>query len=158
MTIHLQPSRTMLSALSMRAAASAARRILPMSMRAASTYSSDPLPAEVTFKEFEEYRTLEKSLIIDVREPEELEKVGKVPGAVNCPLGDVAAAFDKSAEDFQRTYGREKPDIEDQIVALCAVGIRSAKALGILSGMGYTNLSNYRGSFNDWHENTEKLH
>ena len=50
------------------------------------------------------------------------------------------------------------PDSEDQIVTLCAMGIRSAKALGILAGMGYTNLSNYRGSFNDWHENTEKLH
>ena len=77
MAIHFQRSGTMLSALSLRTAASAARRFLPMSMRSASTYSSDPLPAEVTFKEFEEYRALEKSLIIDVREPEELEKVGR---------------------------------------------------------------------------------
>ena len=146
----------MLRALSLRATASAARRVL--SMRAASSYSSEPLPAEVSFKEFEEYRALKKSLIIDVREPAELEQLGRVPGAVNCPLGDIAAAFDMSEEDFQHSYGCEKPDSEDQIVTLCAMGIRSAKALGILAGMGYTNLSNYRGSFNDWHENTEKLH
>ena len=156
MVFYLQPSRNMLRALAMRATASAARRFLPV--RAASSYSSDPLPAEVSFEEFEEYRTLQKSLIVDVREPAEIEKLGGIPGAVNCPLGDVAAAFDKSAEDFQRSYGCEKPDREDQIVTLCAMGIRSAKALGILAGMGYTNLSNYRGSFNDWHENTEKLH
>ena len=147
----------MLTALSMRATAWATRRFLPM--RAASSYSSDPLPAEVGFKEFEVYRALEKSLIIDVREPGEIEKLGKIPGAViNCPLGDIAAAFDMSAEEFQRSYGCEKPDSEDQILTLCAMGIRSAKALCILSGKGYSNLSNYRGSFIDWHENTEKLH
>ena len=153
---YLQPSHNMLRALSMRATASAARRFFPM--RAASSYSSDPLPAEVNFKEFEGYRALQKSLIIDVREPAELEKLGKIPGAINCPLGDIAAAFDKSGEDFQRSYGCEKPDSGDQIVTLCAMGIRSAKALVVLSEKGYINLANYRGSFNDWHENTEKLH
>ena len=102
-------------------------------------------------------RALGRCLIVDVREPGEIEKSGAVPGAVNVPLGDITDAFDKSAEDFQRSYSSEKPDCEDQIVTLCAVGIRSAKALNILAEKGYSNLSNYRGSFNDWHENTERL-
>ena len=103
-------------------------------------------------------RALGKSLIVDVREPGEIENFGAIPGAVNVPLGDITDAFDMSAEDFQRSYSSEKPSSEDQIVALCAIGKRSAKALNILAEKGYTNLSNYRGSFNDWHENTEKLH
>ena len=126
---------------------------------ASSVYSSQQLPDEVDFAHFERCRRAGQTLIVDVREPAELEKNGRVPGVVNVPLGLVSEALvEASAEDFELAYGAAKPDKGDQVVTMCAIGKRSAKAAEVLKAAGFTNVANYRGSYNDWHENTEKLH
>jgi rhodanese-related sulfurtransferase len=37
----------------------------------------------------------------------------------------------------------------------CAAGIRAASAVEILQRFGYSNVARYKGSFADWHANTQ---
>ena len=47
------------------------------------------LPPTVTYEEVVEALEDSTALVIDVRQPEELEKDGVIPGALNIPLGDL---------------------------------------------------------------------
>lgn len=79
------------------------------------------------------------ALVIDVREPAEVERSGKVKGAVNIPVGQIA--------DAATQPGRLPKD--KAIIAYCASGMRSAKAAQILHGLGYEKAYNL-GAFSAW--------
>lgn len=73
-------------------------------------------------------------LLIDVRDPEELQEYGALPGAVNIPLAnlrDQITAFPK----------------DRQIVTYCQKGQRGYLAACALAGLGYENVANLRGGF-----------
>jgi sulfur-carrier protein adenylyltransferase/sulfurtransferase len=74
--------------------------------------------------------------ILDVREPNEYQ-ICRVPGAVLIPLGELP-----------RRYA-ELPDDKD-IVALCKMGGRSAKATEFLQSVGFKRVKNLRGGILDW--------
>ncbi|XP_045465285.1 putative thiosulfate sulfurtransferase, mitochondrial [Harmonia axyridis] len=112
-----------------------------------------------TYQDLKNTLGREDALVIDVREPKELEEDGKIPGAVNIPLGNVESAFLKAnLEEFRQKYGVEKPGIDTLIVMSCRSGRRSESATQMLERIGFRNVFNYEGGWLDWnkHQQEEK--
>ena len=96
---------------------------------------------KMTTQEVQEYiKNNENVSIIDVRETEEV-KAGKIPGAVNIPLGLI---------EFRL------PDIDksQEHIMVCRSGSRSGMASNILENRGY-NVINMEGGMLDWDGPTE---
>jgi rhodanese-related sulfurtransferase len=86
------------------------------------------------------------SLLLDVREPAEWEK-GHIPGALLAPRGLLEWYADPITP-----YA--KPELttrrDARIIVACASGGRSILAAQTLKSMGYTNIVNMVGGFNEW--------
>lgn len=86
------------------------------------------------------------SLLLDVREPAEWEK-GHIPGALLAPRGMLEWYADP-------TTPYAKPELttkrDARIIVACASGGRSMLATKTLKKMGYTNVVNMAGGFNEW--------
>ncbi|XP_060527423.1 rhodanese domain-containing protein CG4456-like [Cylas formicarius] len=104
----------------------------------------------VTYEEVKELASKKTELIIDVREPKELEDTGKIPGSINIPLADLERELLSHSDEFLKKFGIEKPDKSAPITVHCKMGGRSLKACKLLEQMGYTNLKNYSGGWSDW--------
>jgi rhodanese-related sulfurtransferase len=85
-------------------------------------------------------------LVLDVREPAEWEK-GHIPGAVLAPRGMLEWYADPTTP-YARAELTTKRDA--RIIVACASGGRSALATETLQSMGYTNVVNMAGGFNEW--------
>ncbi|RDI41883.1 rhodanese-like domain-containing protein [Falsibacillus pallidus] len=95
----------------------------------------------MTAKEVETQLNEGKTLnIIDVRETDEVA-AGKIPGAVNIPLGLVE--FRMNELDKSKEY-----------VMVCRSGGRSGRASQFLESQGY-NVINMAGGMLDWEGKTE---
>lgn len=85
----------------------------------------------------------EMPLVLDVREPHEVEVV-HIDGSVNVPLGQVVERMGEL--DPGRTT-----------VVTCAAGIRSAKAITALAEAGYAGeLINLTGGMKAWQESARE--
>jgi len=84
-------------------------------------------------------KNIEDYYIIDVREPDEVAKSGKVIGALNIPKGVI-----ENSINLDKEVEADKP-----IVVYCESGNRAALAGKCLIDAGYTNIYNL-GGFNDW--------
>ncbi|KAI9479385.1 hypothetical protein LPJ78_005373 [Coemansia sp. RSA 989] len=119
---------------------------------AARLYTTKP---DVSFEELQKIIhgvTTKPYVLIDVREPSEVAE-GRVPTAVNIPLGDVAAAFAMPSDNFIAQYRIDRPSEEEDIIFYCRSGKRSQKAIDEVSRVDHTlNLRNYRGSWLDYSE------
>ena len=51
---------------------------------------------------------------------------------------NLEAAFDLSPEEFQQTYNRAKPGLDDPIIFVCKKGIRAKIAYDQITAKGYT--------------------
>ncbi|KAH8243015.1 hypothetical protein KR032_003715 [Drosophila birchii] len=91
-----------------------------------------------------------QKLLIDVREPEELQETGQIPSSINIPLGVVSQELAASEQVFKSKYGREKPLPDTEIIFHCKIGKRSLKAAQSAAALGYRNVKNYEGSWLDW--------
>nr|AQY54359.1 heat shock protein 67b.1 [Musca domestica] len=91
-------------------------------------------------------------LLIDVREPQELQETGQIPTSINIPLATVKQVLGEqtSAEEFKQKFSREKPSLDSPIVFYCRSGRRSQMAAETAVALGYTNIMNYKGSWLDW--------
>jgi len=83
----------------------------------------------------------ETPLFIDVREPDEWEE-GHIPGAIHVTRGRLESRIEGLV-----------PDKERPLLVYCSVGARSAFATKALGEMGYTDVVNLAGGFNDWKRN-----
>ncbi|KAF9417777.1 hypothetical protein HW555_005191 [Spodoptera exigua] len=92
-----------------------------------------------------------EKVIIDVREPEEVQSTGQIPSSINIPLKSVHEALvSMSHEDFRRQYHREKPSNSDELIFYCQSGRRSSEALSQALKIGYVNSKTYLGSWSEW--------
>ena len=87
------------------------------------------------------------SLLVDVREPEELQNHGLVPGAINIPVQSVEAHFALPDEEFKATLGVDKPSANDPVIFFCVKGIRAKFAKDLVEGKGYKQSFYFPGSF-----------
>ena len=84
-------------------------------------------------------KNIEDYYIIDVREPDEVAKSGKVVGALNIPKGVI--------ENSMKLENEVK--VDQPIAVYCESGNRAALAGKCLIEAGYTNIYNL-GGFKDW--------
>jgi len=91
------------------------------------------------------------AILIDVREPREFAS-GHIPSARNLPIGSRPDGLFLPPEEFQDTFGWEKPDVssETELVFYCKAGIRSRSAARIAREAGYVKVGEYPGSWIDW--------
>ena len=82
-------------------------------------------------------------LIVDVRDPTEVEQTGKIKGAVNVSRGMLEFRADPESQYHNSAFQKDKT-----ILLHCASGGRSALAGKTLQDMGYTAVFNI-GGFKD---------
>ncbi|WP_027132931.1 rhodanese-like domain-containing protein [Geminicoccus roseus] len=85
-------------------------------------------------------------LVLDVRDPAELQASGKIPGATNVPRGMLEFRADPDSPYHDAAFNRDRT-----VLVYCASGGRSALAGKTLQEMGYRDVRNI-GGFKDWAE------
>jgi rhodanese-related sulfurtransferase len=95
---------------------------------------------------FAEVKSLIKrgALIIDVREQEEIQGLGKIQGALHVSRGMLEFRLDPQSIDCLRQLDPSKP-----IIVYCSSGERSALAGKTLKELGYLEVYNL-GAFDNW--------
>jgi rhodanese-related sulfurtransferase len=86
-------------------------------------------------------------VLVDIREPGELEQTGTIPGAVHAPRGMLEFYADPTT-----AYHRPEFDPSKRTILYCASGGRSALATDALQTLGYTNVAHLDGGLKAWQE------
>ena len=97
----------------------------------------------------------EDIVILDVNDKEEVEKRGRVKGAVNISLGTLYYKADESVpEDFKdhRIQDRNK-----KVVVTCSLGLCAAIGGKLLKDMGFKDVALLEGGVTKWKEDGYKL-
>jgi len=115
------------------------------------TMSNDEIKV-VEFSDVEEASQSGSPLIVDVRNIDEFAE-GRIPRAVNLPLGELKEAITLDSSHFKEKYKFDKPQVEDTLICLCKAGIRAVNAEAVLKESGYNKVLVYKGSFLDWKAN-----
>ena len=82
---------------------------------------------------------------IDLRDPRELEREGKIPGAVHCPRGMLEFWIDPESPYHKPVFAQDK-----KFVFFCAGGLRSALAAQTAQMMGLKPVAHIEGGFGAW--------
>lgn len=86
------------------------------------------------------------TLVVDVRDAPEVEKSGKIAGAVHVSRGMLEFRADPDSPYHDKNFVKDKT-----VILYCASGGRSALAAKVLKDMGYGQVYNV-GAFKDWVE------
>lgn len=84
-------------------------------------------------------------LLIDIRDPRELERDGAVPGAFHAPRGMLEFWIDPESPYFKPVFAEDR-----QFVFFCAGGMRSALTTKTLQDMGLKPVAHIAGGFGAW--------
>lgn len=88
------------------------------------------------------------TVFVDIRDVRELEKMGKITGAVHAPRGMLEFWFDPNSPYFREVFGSE----EKTYILYCASGWRSALSTKTLTDMGMKNVGHIKGGYTAWKE------
>lgn len=86
------------------------------------------------------------TLVVDVRDADEVRKTGKVAGAINVSRGMLEFRADPQSPYHDKNFATDKT-----VIVYCASGGRSALSGKALKDMGYQHVYN-AGGFKDWAE------
>jgi rhodanese-related sulfurtransferase len=109
----------------------------------------DEANARITTRSVAEAQALmgdDNYVLVDLRDPRELEREGKVPGAFHAPRGMLEFWVDPASPYFKPVFGDESK----HFVLFCGGGWRSALATAAIQDMGMTNVSHIDGGFAAW--------
>lgn len=84
-------------------------------------------------------------LLVDLREPEERQQNGSIPGSVSAPRGMLEFWADASSP-----YHRDEFAPGKRVVLYCASGGRSALSCLSLEQLGYKDVAHLDGGFRAW--------
>jgi rhodanese-related sulfurtransferase len=84
-------------------------------------------------------------LFVDLRDPRELEREGKLPGAFHCPRGMLEFWIDPDSPYHKSVFAEDK-----KFVFFCAGGWRSALAAKLAQEMGMKPVAHIGGGFGAW--------
>lgn len=87
------------------------------------------------------------TLIVDVRDSDEIEKTGIIAGAIHVSRGMLEFRADPQSPHHDKRFARRKT-----IILYCSSGGRSALSGKALKDMGYDEVYNL-GALKDWAEN-----
>ncbi len=88
------------------------------------------------------------TLMVDVRDAQDLAGTGIIPGAVNVSLGTLPLRADQELPENFRN-----PDLQDRsrpIITTCGGGGQASLAAKLLKDMGFKNVSILEGGTNGW--------
>ena len=85
------------------------------------------------------------AVFVDLRDPRELEREGKMPGAFHCPRGMLEFWIDPESPYAKPVFQEDK-----QFVFFCAGGWRSALAARTAQEMGLGKVAHIGGGFTAW--------
>jgi rhodanese-related sulfurtransferase len=86
-------------------------------------------------------------VLVDLRDPRELEREGRIPGAFHCPRGMLEFWIDPESPYFKPVFGEDKT-----FIFFCAGGMRSALATKAAQDMGLKPVAHMLGGFGAWRE------
>ena len=86
------------------------------------------------------------TLVVDVRDAPEVEKSGKVAGAVHVSRGMLEFRADSESPYHDKNFSKDRT-----LILYCASGGRSALSGKVLKDMGYDRVYNL-GAYKDWAE------
>lgn len=84
-------------------------------------------------------------VFVDLRDPRELERDGKIPGAFHCPRGMLEFWVDPDSPYHKDVFSSGK-----RFVFYCASGWRSALSTKTVQDMGLPNVAHLGGGFTAW--------
>jgi rhodanese-related sulfurtransferase len=84
-------------------------------------------------------------VLVDIRDIRELQRDGKVPGAVHCPRGMLEFWIDPNSPYHKPVFNQDK-----MYVFFCAGGLRSALATQTAQRMGLKPVAHIGGGFGAW--------
>jgi rhodanese-related sulfurtransferase len=86
-------------------------------------------------------------VMVDLRDPRELEREGRIPGAFHCPRGMLEFWIDPESPYHKPIFAEDK-----RFVFFCAAGWRSALSAATAHDMGLQPVAHMEGGFTAWKE------
>lgn len=118
--------------------------LLLSSLLGSSALFAESVPS-VSPQQASEMQTLQKAVIVDVRENDEWN-AGHIMGAVHIPLGEIQNRITELAK-YQN----------QPVITQCRSGKRSAQAAELLAKAGFNNVHNMDGGLNAWQKADLKI-
>ena len=84
-------------------------------------------------------------VLVDIRDIRELQREGRVPGAMHCPRGMLEFWIDPQSPYHKPVFAQDK-----RFVFFCAGGLRSALAAQTAQRMGLKPVAHIKGGFGAW--------
>ena len=89
----------------------------------------------------------ESTVFVDIRDVRELNREGRMPGAIHCPRGMLEFWVDPESPYHKDVFSSGKT-----FVFFCAAGWRSALATKTVQDMGLSPVKHIEGGFGAWKE------
>ncbi len=86
-------------------------------------------------------------VVVDIRDPREIEREGRIPGSFHAPRGMLEFWVDPESPYHKPVFAEDKT-----FVIHCASGWRSLLATEVLQRMGLQPVLNMTGGFSAWKE------
>jgi rhodanese-related sulfurtransferase len=102
---------------------------------------------EITAQEAIKLAGRDDVVLVDIRDPRELERDGRVPGAFRMTRGMLEFWIDPGSVYFKPIFAEDK-----KFVFFCAGGLRSALATKTAQDMGLKPVAHIIGGFKAWKE------
>ncbi len=104
--------------------------------------------AEIKTFSVEEAKSMlgrEDVVVVDIRDPRERDREGRIPGTFSCPRGMLEFWIDPDSPYAKPIFQEDKT-----FVFFCAVGLRSALATKTAQDMGLKPVGHIEGGFGAW--------
>ena len=99
----------------------------------------------VSVHEAAELQRLDASMLVDLRDVRELQKLGTVANSFHAPRGMLEFWADPNSPYHKPIFRTDK-----KLILFCASGLRSALAVRTLQEMGMKNVIDMEGGFTEW--------
>jgi rhodanese-related sulfurtransferase len=86
-------------------------------------------------------------IIVDIRDPREIEREGRIPGAFACTRGMLEFWIDPASP-----YAKPVFQVDKKFIFHCAGGLRSALAAKTAQDMGLKPVAHIGGGFSAWRD------
>ena len=87
----------------------------------------------------------EQTVFVDLRDPREIQREGRIPGSFSCPRGMLEFWIDPDSPYAKPIFQEAK-----RFVFYCASGWRSALAAKTAQDMGLDNVAHVGGGYTAW--------
>ncbi len=90
----------------------------------------------------------DRAVLVDIRDIRELDREGRVPGAVHAPRGMLEFWVDPESPYHRDVFAQS----DKTYIFFCAAAWRSALATKALQDMGMENVAHIEGGFSGWRD------